>query len=334
MDTDNFTKNMEVRQEVSNACQSEEDAQSETTILCHSFESASVSDLSIYFLASSVGFFDLSLDIRHLIYKEYFCIAVPISFKASFWNSEPELSLKKEYGLSPAFLRVNQQVHCEARSFLYSNNQFDFSSVEPTHQLPTNDAVLTYFLGNIGSDNASLLRHIQIDFPTFDCGTYEIPREIWEPMEESVGILKQIKENCTQIKTVKMVLSHQIAEIHYTTREFDTFHAESKAIDWLNEQLHAIPSLKAITVEAETPEDQHKHGIWDQRERMCEYGWEFQITPEDTVKAFNDRSMFCKCCQEGLRQMWKTEYYRRKHRSDSSPEIDYDPSYLTSSTEG
>ncbi|CAD6440101.1 90df51e3-c848-4e40-a3ee-4272611cbbd9 [Sclerotinia trifoliorum] len=256
MDIDEFTEKTEVQQEIYDASRTEEDAHSEIKIL----QSASLSDPSTYCSTFSLGFFDLALEIRHLIYNGLFSIAIPISFQTGFWDLEPPLGIKKNYGLSPAFLRVNQQVHCEARSFLYSNNQFDLSSINHTYQIPTNDAALAYFLGKIGNDNGSLLRHIQIDFPASDRGTYKIPGGVWEAMEEFVGTVKQIKDKCSQIKTVEMVLTRNIVTKQRGTRRIKTFHDESKTIDWINEQLHAIPSLKVVIFKAKCPEGNE---IWD-----------------------------------------------------------------------
>jgi hypothetical protein len=108
----------------------------------------------------------------------------------------------QEIGLCPALLRANKRVQRQASPLLYSGNHFGFSDLDPTPRLDTKSAVLASFLGQIERQNASFLRYVYVDFPTFD--DYQ-PRNAML-QEDSIKTLELIQDNYTSLASLETSL--------------------------------------------------------------------------------------------------------------------------------
>lgn len=93
--------------------------------------------------------------------------------------------------LSPQLLRTNKIIYDEATKVLYTYNRFNFA-------LCHSDDILPSFLDQIGPDNSKHIRHIRIDFPTFqylDLGDVTLT-------DKSVRILEKLKDCCGNLRTL------------------------------------------------------------------------------------------------------------------------------------
>ncbi|KAF5879161.1 uncharacterized protein Bfra_006365 [Botrytis fragariae] len=106
-----------VHEESSDTSQQREDTWSKTSTPHHSKENEPTSSSLKRSPNSSVGFLGLSLEIRRMIYDEYFIVTEPISFQT---GPSPSLALHldKNYGLHTALLRANKEIHSEATPYL------------------------------------------------------------------------------------------------------------------------------------------------------------------------------------------------------------------------
>ncbi|KAF7904657.1 hypothetical protein EAF00_001991 [Botryotinia globosa] len=207
---------------------------------------------------SSVGFLDLSLEIRRMIYDKYFTVTEPISFQTGP-SSSLALHLDKNYGLHPALLRANKKIQGEAAPYLYSNPVFNLVGIPPTLLLPTTDAAFAYFLRQIGVPNTKFLRHLIIDFPEFNPRPLACfrPGEVPMPVEGSVRILKQIHDQCTELASLKIAL-HRLHEFYWAFSDPGCLQNELIATDWLHKQLQGLQFLKDIVIHIQVLELKHR----------------------------------------------------------------------------
>ncbi|TGO57773.1 hypothetical protein BCON_0062g00430 [Botryotinia convoluta] len=276
---------------------------------------------------SSLGFLDLSLEIRRMIYEEYFNVTEPISLQT---GAAPSLALHldKNYGLHTALLRANNQIHREAAPYLYSNPVFNLVGIRPTQLLPTTDAAFAYFLRQIGVPNTKLLRHLIIDFPDFSPRYCYIPGEVCKPVEDSVRMLKQIHDQCTELVTLKMAL-HEFFDAFMFP---DSLQNDLIATGWLYEQLQGMPFLRDIVIHLQVLElERRDYRGWKNKSR--EYGWKFEITEyertgnKDDAIERNADAVADLAEMESSRYVMQRGYYIKSQTSDGGFEVDYDLSY-------
>lgn len=126
------------------------------------------------------NFLSLPRELRNLIYayvlvdKEYIDLGTWI-----------------HHSLSSQLLRTNRTIHDEAAEVLYAHNRFNFTMRYPDDLLPS-------FLDQIGPDNSKHIRHIRIDFPTFQ---YLDPGDV-NLTDQSVRILEKLKDCCGNLRTL------------------------------------------------------------------------------------------------------------------------------------
>jgi hypothetical protein len=127
----------------------------------------------------------------------------------------------------------------------------------------TQVAILTSFLGHIGRQNASFLRHICIAFPAFDYHFFEsVTLE-----EDSIRTLELIRDNCTNIATLETSLQ-TTTTVELAIDALDSPRAAAEVLALVDARFKAISSLNEVIVNVydETPSD-------DLRKKMSNYGW-------------------------------------------------------------
>jgi hypothetical protein len=190
--------------------------------------------------------------------------------------------------LSPQLLRTNKTIHNEATEVLYSLNRFDFAMYDPN--------LLSLFLDKIGPNNLNYIRHIRIDFPTFQ---YLDPGDV-TLTDESVRILEKLKDCCGNLKTLTTSRS---STNHMERRLDDLEHPKvvSEALKLVDARFRAISSLRekppldhdsgypvlSIIVEV------YKDGLNDDiRREMESHGWILDtaedVEEEDYNRSFSD----------------------------------------------
>ncbi|TEY65536.1 hypothetical protein BOTCAL_0139g00030 [Botryotinia calthae] len=261
-----------------------------------SFESSSKSPL---------GFLDLALEIRRMIYEEYFSVTELISFQTAS-SSSLALHLDKNYGLHTALLRVNNQVHSEAAPYLYSNPELNFVGIRPTKWLPTTDSALAYFLKKT-------------------CRVYKLD-------EDSMGMLKQISDRCTGLVTLRM----ELPEFRCRSEALDDHHSlrdEISTIGWLNEQLQVMPFLRDIVVHVQVFEKKLSYKFQDWRKQSQKLGWKFEITEyEGTGNKVDDYERYYDAAADLIymqdrMHVLKRGYYIIRKTTNGEYEVDYELSH-------
>ncbi|KAF2270179.1 hypothetical protein CC78DRAFT_194405 [Lojkania enalia] len=175
------------------------------------------------------------------------------------------LCRSKRDGICPALLRVSRQVHREAIPLLYSNNRFRFPQVI-TNSCRTDSAHIAPFLGQIGSQ-ASLIQHICITFPSFEHPQPSTARI----HEEHVENLELIRDTCTSIKTLELLVPPDQRSYALSISQIAT-----EAIDLLDTHFRAIASLKEININFEVyPGEDLDNDI---TKKLRDYGWAVTTT--------------------------------------------------------
>ncbi|THV53532.1 hypothetical protein BGAL_0048g00280 [Botrytis galanthina] len=322
-----------MHEESSDTSQKRENARIKTSTPHHSEKNEHTSSSSKRSPNFSVGFLDLSLEIRRMIYDEYFIVTEPISFQTGP-SSSLALHLDKNYGLHPALLRANKKIHSEAVPYLYSNPVFNLVGIPPTLLLPTTDAAFAYFLRQIGVPNTKLLRHIIIGFPEFNPAPRYCyrPGQVPIPVEGSVRILKQIHDQCTELASLKMAL-HELHDFYWAFSDPGCLQRDLIVTDWLHKQLQGLPFLKDVVIHLQAIDlERRYYQGWIEKSR--EYGWNFKATEYELtgnkdetlcliVEAVSDLAKM-----EDSRQEMQRGYYIERQTSDGGYEIDYELSYF------
>ncbi|KPA37432.1 hypothetical protein FLAG1_09755 [Fusarium langsethiae] len=157
--------------------------------------------------------------------------------------------------ISTGLFRVTKTVHREASLLFYSQNRFDFVGCDTEK--------LSSFLRQIGTRNASSIRHIVIDFPEF---LYLDPGDVTIE-EESVSILGNILSSCTGLSTLRTALD-STSNMELRLDNLDHFKVATEALYLVNTHFRAIPSLTEIVLEV------YEDGPSDcLRRRMESHGW-------------------------------------------------------------
>ncbi|TGO14356.1 hypothetical protein BTUL_0054g00250 [Botrytis tulipae] len=323
-----------VHRELSDISQKREDTEIKTSTPNHSEINEPTSSSSRRSPYSSVGFLDLSLEIRRMIYDEYFIFTEPISFQTGP-SSSLALHLDKNYGLHPALLRANKKIHRETAPYLYSNLVFNLVGIPPTLLLPTTDAAFAYFLRQIGVPNTKLLRHLIIDFPEFnpEPSYCRYSGEVPMPVEGSVRILKQIHDQCTELTSLKMAL-HELHNFHWAFSDPGCLQNDLIASDWLHKQLQSLPFLEDIVIHLQVLDLKSRdYPGWIEKSRG--YGWSFKVTEyeydltgnKDEALSLIAEAVSDQAKMEDSRHEIQRGYYIKRQTSDGGSEIDYELSY-------
>lgn len=190
--------------------------------------------------------------------------------------------------LSTQLLRTNKTIHNEATEVLYSLNRFDFAICDPN--------LLSLFLDKIGPHNSKHIRHIRIDFPTFqylDQGDVTLT-------DESVRILEKLKDCCSNLRT----LTTSRSSTNNMERRLDNLeHPKivTEALKLVDARFRAISSLRekpppyhdggypVLSIIVEVYKDSLNDDI---RRKMESHGWIFDtaedVGEEDYNTSFSD----------------------------------------------
>ncbi|KAF5989182.1 hypothetical protein FBULB1_1148 [Fusarium bulbicola] len=194
--------------------------------------------------SSPVSFLCLSGELRNAIYEIILLQSEPI---------DPWLRCGLQ--VLTGLFRVNKAVHREASLLFYSQNHFDFAGRDPE--------IIASFLQEIGTRNASSIRHIIIDFPEF---RHLNPSDVTID-EESVSILGNILSRCTGLSTLRTSL-HSTRSMEVRLDNLDHYSIATEALHLVNTHFRAIPSLSEIILEV------YEDGPSDSlRRKMKSYGW-------------------------------------------------------------
>lgn len=204
---------------------------------------------------------------------------------------------------SSAILFTSKKVHSEGSRVLYSRNCFGLHGSQPE--------TLTWFLDLIGTQNASFLRHISIDFPNFDSlhmGEVTLQKE-------SVQALKLIQNKCTNINTLELSLE-STTEMEYTIDARDSPRIAAEALALADSHFRAISSLEDVIVNV-----YYEAPSYDLREEMRGLGWKIEVTAskvpsEDSDEEdWHDGGLFGNCPDdwedERQERDWWEDYCRR-----------------------
>jgi hypothetical protein len=195
-----------------------------------------------------------------------------LSLPSELRNKIFELALVRQNSINPwndwdqfeeftvGLLRTNRTILREASSIFYTQNHFDFTMGNPRN--------IASFLEQIGSNNASYIRHICIEFPTFrsmDLGNVVIS-------EDSRSILADIHRYCTNLGTLTTSLySTNAAELDLEA--LDNNHIVDEAIMLVHAAFRALPSTPEIILEV------YKDGpSGHTRDLMRSHGWTINET--------------------------------------------------------
>ena len=221
-----------------------------------------------------MNFFNFPAEIRLQIYEELLVSSEPIKFKTTMELSLPPIILHKRCGLCPAALRANKTVHCEAKELLYTRNRFEFIDLIPTERLrPTDSTAVEYFLNQIGRPNASLLRHICIEFP-------EITDDHDHLHEDDIRTLELVRENCTGLAILETPL-YDIFPLEVYHEDTGRWRVADAALELIDSSFREISSLQEIIVHLHTSkdlDDGNNKGFNDELlQKMRGYGWTARI---------------------------------------------------------
>ncbi|KAF5643416.1 Benzoylformate decarboxylase [Fusarium tjaetaba] len=207
-----------------------------------------------------VSFFGLSGELRNAIYKIILLQSEPV---------DPWLRCGLQ--VLTGLFRVSKTVHHEASLLFYSQNCFDFAGRDPE--------TIASFLRQIGTRNASSIRHIIIDFPEFihlDPGDITID-------EESVEILGNILSSCTSLSTLRTSL-HSTWNMEVRLDNLDHDSIATEALHLVNTHFRAIPSLPEIILEV------YEDGTRDSlRRKMKSCGWVLSENPNEEEEYWDRR---------------------------------------------
>lgn len=162
--------------------------------------------------------------------------------------------------LTVGLLRASNTVHRETSSLFYAQNRFDFTIRTPED--------IASFLEQIGSNNATYIRHICIDFPRFRCldlGSIALE-------EDSIGIFANISSYCTNMSTLTTSLDSTNA-MELELDGLDNPNIVIEALRSVNACFRGISSIQEIVVEVY--EDSPSDHI---RNTMRNHGWTISTT--------------------------------------------------------
>jgi hypothetical protein len=159
------------------------------------------------------------------------------------WDSLDEVTI--------ALLRVNHNVLQEAASIFYARNHFNFA-------WSTAEEVASFFK-QIGTNNASYIRYICIDFANFQCLDVALK-------ENSISILASIRDYCDNLSTL-MASLYSINDEEDDFNDIKNHRVVREALQLVHTRFKTISSKDiVIQVHGRRP-DSHV------RREMQSYGW-------------------------------------------------------------
>ncbi|KAM0270860.1 hypothetical protein ACHAQH_009286 [Verticillium albo-atrum] len=173
-----------------------------------------------------IGFLNLPSELRVIIYEVLLSSEDLISPNAFY--------LRAKY--TPALLRLNKTIHREASSVLYGQNCFDFSDSDPSEA--------ESFFEQIGTTNASYIKHVMIIFPRFlhlESGNVTLE-------DESVDMLAHVRNACVNLSSITTSLfSTDSMELELDGLE--NYNIAREAIQLVDASFRAISPLRDVILE-------------------------------------------------------------------------------------
>ncbi|KZZ87477.1 hypothetical protein AAL_08388 [Moelleriella libera RCEF 2490] len=177
----------------------------------------------------SASFSSLPSEIRIKIYEQVLKTKSRLTLDDTCWPERwPE-------HLNISLLRTNKLIHREASPVFYGQNCLDFvgRSSEFAHQ----------FFTTIGASNASCIRHIQINFPLLDPGSYGSALGT-----ASNELLTSIQDACPDLRTITSTIYLTSAEVNRAYNEW-TDQEIVTALQVIDTRFRASPHLQEIIVD-------------------------------------------------------------------------------------
>ncbi|PCG91289.1 Hypothetical protein PENO1_094590 [Penicillium occitanis (nom. inval.)] len=196
------------------------------------------------------GFFDLPLEVRHMIYMNLISTEMPLDPKEmplGFWHPFPSKCLHVD------LFYTSGRISLEYRTLVYSKIAFDLRTHSPAHT--------ARFLDQIG-ENAKDIRHVHIRFPKVlenGDGLFILDR--------SAQILDKVQSACTSL--TKATFGPVCAFDGRVSPYLESPEKTSNLFRLVNERLQALRSLWSITV-AIPASNAYRH-ISDELKNR--YGW-------------------------------------------------------------
>ncbi|KAJ5554938.1 hypothetical protein N7461_003408 [Penicillium sp. DV-2018c] len=186
-------------------------------------------------------------------------------------------------GLEPNLLRTNKLFLAEARPLLYGHNCFHFG----LYFLSDNNR-LELFLENIGSTNASQIRKIHLNFPSFSKAK-DFDDVNLDP--DCVQAFEKIQSKCTSLQTL-VIGADATCFMHYVFNWLGSPQLCDRALGLLAARFKGIPSLQKIVVKA-----YKGHLSSHIRSRMESRGWILEV-----VENTSSRSDVVEAVEEACRK--------------------------------
>ncbi|TGO52843.1 hypothetical protein BOTNAR_0312g00040 [Botryotinia narcissicola] len=231
---------------------------------------------------SKLNFPELTIEIRLKIYEQLLVAPEPLSliFDSSAGDLARLIAVREDSdGFSPQLLRVSKQIHHEATTLLYRNNQFHLSRLHERfeNRLMQSNKGIVKFLTQMGKYNASLIRHLGIYFP--------LTRDDLDPDPLQNQALDFIYDKCTSLMTVRILLwnNRNLNRSYKGVKSDGTgsiipFAEDLKRID---AQLKRTSSLQEISLDFCIWEPWELSEVDDKiRQLICDCGWKVQVTRE------------------------------------------------------
>ncbi|KAH7003004.1 hypothetical protein EDB82DRAFT_2720 [Fusarium venenatum] len=229
-----------------------------------------------------MSFLDFPGEIRNNIYE---ILLLHSDFVDPWYPVDHYVSLNPLFGYISKYVtglfRVNKIAHREASLLFYSHNRFNFTEVGAE--------AIASFLQQIGTRNASFIRHIIIDFPEFsrlEPGNVTI--EV-----ESARSLGKILSSCTGLNTVETSLRITSSREH-ELESLDNHGVAVEALDLIDTHFRSITSLSEIIIELceYTPENVLRSTMegcgWVLRTRRFFYVHDWDDSGGDEFDEFGD----------------------------------------------
>jgi hypothetical protein len=199
---------------------------------------------------NSTNFFSLPSELRNKIYELVLVHDEPIDPCGVYWPSESPNGL----------FRVSKTIHREATSFFYAQNCFDlsWSSVER----------INAFFKQIGRTNASYIRHIRIEFPSFpNLDTHHIVLD-----SNSVRILQKLQTDCVKLRTLT-TSPDSTNDMEVRLEALNNPKIVREVLKLVNARFKSFSSLEEVIVEV------YEGGLSeDIRQEMKALGWTISAT--------------------------------------------------------
>lgn len=183
------------------------------------------------------GLLSLSRALRDKIYRQVLVVAHPIYLFQESESQPVETFAPDRPSRWLAVMYTNRQVHDEASALFYGSNLFSF--VETT---PYQVGLIQCFLNGIGSENASLLSRLCINFPSA-----ERTQEKMVLTEDGARTLALLQEKCTSLRTLEILVYGKSYAI-MIAEGCNESQALRNVLSQIDMRLKSITSLTRVTV--------------------------------------------------------------------------------------